>query len=266
MEQIADYQIVESLGKGNNGEFFLAIPPARLPVDADRVALKVIAANTTDDAFRRATRELRAFAAVTSPYLVTLYDAGQQSGIFYYSMEYFALGSLASPARPLTRDETLRAVAHAAHAAHTLHEAGIAHRGIKPANILVHEDGAKLSDLGLAQVLAPGLTVTGIGGTGAVEYIDPVIIRGGRASRASDIWSLGVTLHRVIAGTGVYGELPDDDPLLAVRKLLTAEPEIDPGLDAQVAQVVEPCLRMEPSERPGTAEDVAAQIEALLGV
>ena len=161
-----------------------------------------MAGQTQEDAFRRATRELRLFASVKSPFLVALYDAGQEGGRFFYAAEYLPLGSLASPAKPLDRGQTLRAVADAARAAHVLHEAGIAHRSIKPANILITETGGKLSDLGLAQVLAPGMTVTGMGPIGSVEYIDPAILSGERAGRPSDLWSLGVTLHRAITGTG----------------------------------------------------------------
>src|SRR5512143_297089 len=187
MDGIADYTFVRLLGEGNHGRFYLARPPGRLPVDADHVAVKVMDAATTDDAFRRATRELRAFAAVRSPYLVRLFDAGQQAGTFFYAMEYLPMGSLAAPARPLERGEVLRAVAQAALAAHDLHEAGLVHRDVKPGNVLVHEAGAKLSDLGLAQILAPGVTITGMGSVGSVEYLDPAILRGRRPSRSTDV-------------------------------------------------------------------------------
>src|SRR3954447_21921710 len=76
-----------------------------------------------------------------------------------YAMEHLPLGSLAAPARPLGRGEVLRAVAHAAHA---LHEGGLTHGDLKPANILLTENGAKLSNLGLARYLTPGATLTGM--------------------------------------------------------------------------------------------------------
>src|SRR3954447_10796044 len=131
MQGIADYEFIRSLGQGNHGEFHLAKRPARLPIDVEQVAVKVVG-GTGEDAFRRATRELKAFAVVQSPYLVTLYDAGQQGGIFYYSMEYLPSGSLAEPAGPLDVPAKLRAVACAAMAAQALHDAGIVHRDIKP--------------------------------------------------------------------------------------------------------------------------------------
>ncbi len=263
MERIADYTLLRSLGEGNYGEFFLAAPPDRLNVTSEYVAVKVLAARTSEDAFRRATKELRLFAAVQSPFLVTLFDAGQEGETFYYSMEYFPMGSLGSPSRPLSRDEVLRAVANAARAAHALHEAGIVHRDIKPGNIMLHENGAKLSDLGLAQLVQPGLTVTGMGPIGSVEFMDPGIMKGARASRASDIWSLGVTLHRGLTGRGLYGELADNEPLLVMRKVLSSSPTIDPTLEAGAAALVAVCLSPDPADRPPTAAVVAERIEAL---
>jgi serine/threonine protein kinase len=263
VDRIADYTIVRSLGEGNHGEFFLATPPSRLGLDAEFVAVKVLGGGSGDDVFRRTTRELRAFAAVRSPYLTTLYDAGQEGNRFFYSMPYFPLGSLAAPARPLDRPEILRAVNHASLAAHALHEAGIVHRGIKPANVLLNEDGAKLSDLGLAQVLAPGQTMTGMGPISSVEFLDPAILRGERASRASDVWSLGVTLHWALSGVGLYGPLPETDPLLGIRKVLSSTPQLSPRLSPPEAQVIAACLSPDPAERPHTSAELADRVTAL---
>jgi eukaryotic-like serine/threonine-protein kinase len=265
MDKIADYRLVRSLGGGSHGEFFLAEPPARLGLDAEYVAVKVMAGQTPDDAFRRATRELRLFAQVKSPYLVVLYDAGQEGGRFYYAMEYLPLGSLSAPARPLDRAETLRAVADACRAAHVLHEAGIAHRSIKPANILITEEGGgKLSDLGLASFLQPGMTVTGMGPIGSVEYLDPAILAGDRAGRSSDLWSIGVTLHRALTGEGVYGELPESEPLVAIRRVLSRDPVLSDRLTDDERALVEACLAPDAADRPATALDVAERIDALI--
>jgi eukaryotic-like serine/threonine-protein kinase len=264
MDKIADYRLVRSLGGGSHGEFFLAEPPTRLGLDAEYVAVKVMAGQTQDDAFRRATRELRLFAQVKSPHLVTLYDAGQEGGRFYYALEYLPLGSLAAPARPLDRAHTLRAVADACRAAHVLHEAGIAHRSIKPANILLTEEGGKLSDLGLAQVLQPGMTVTGMGPIGSVEYLDPAILAGERAGRSSDLWSIGVTLHRAITGEGVYGELPENEPLVAIRKVLSSDPVLSDRLSDDERALIEACLAADAADRPATALEVAERIDALI--
>lgn len=259
---IADYVFVRSLGQGNQGEFFLAVPPARLGVDAEFVAVKVLIGETSDDTFRRATRELRAFASVESPYLIKVYDAGQDAGRFFYCMAYFPRGALAAPATPLAPGEIRRAVAEAARAAHALHEGGIVHQGIKPKNILLGEDHAYLSDLGLAQLLAPGQTVTGLGPIGEVEYLDPAILLGKRGSRASDIWSLGATLHRALTGTSVYGELPAQ-PLLAIRTMLSRRPTLSPALSPAEAALIASCFAEDPADRPPTAQALAEAIEQL---
>ena len=263
MQGIADYRFVRPLGEGAHGTFFLAVPPPRLGLTAEHVAVKVLVGSTDEETVRRTTRELRAFASAASPYLVTLYDAGQQDGQFFYAMEYFPHGSLAAPAAPLTRPQVLVAVAQAARAAHALHEAGVVHRSIKPENVLLHPDGARLSDLGLAQALAPGQTVTGLGPIGTVEYIEPAILLGERGSRGSDIWSLGITLHRALTGKGVYGDLPASDPLLAVRTVLSSKPSLSPELDPRDAEVIARCLAPDAADRPATAEQLAVELERL---
>jgi serine/threonine protein kinase len=263
METIADFGLVESLGEGNHGQFFLAAPPPRLGVEADYVAIKVLVAPSTEDALRRASRELRAFASARSPHLVRLLDAGQDGHRFYYAMEYFPAGSLADPAEPLDRFAKLRAVTHASHADHALHEVGLVHRSIKPTNILLHAEGAKLSDLGLVQLLAPGQKVTSMGPISTVEYMDPAVLRGAPGSRATDIWSLGATLHRALTDEGVYGELPLGDPLLAITKVLAASPELSPRLSTPERDLIASCLDPAPERRPQTAREFAGAVEAL---
>lgn len=262
---VADYEIVRLLGEGNHGRFYLARPPARLDVAEEFVALKVFGDRVGEQAYERGVRELRAFAAVRSPYLVRVFDAVLEDS-FVYAMEYFPLGSLAAPARPL---DPLVALEHAARAAHALHEAGLAHGDIKPANILLAEDaenevGGRLSDLGLARFLNPGNTLTGMGRASSVEFTDPDLLAGSRPSRRTEVWALGATIQRAIAGTGLYGELPDSQPLLAIRKVLSSKPEVDEALPADVADLVRACLA-DGDARPATAEQVADGLARVRG-
>jgi serine/threonine protein kinase len=251
MNGIADYEFIRSLGKGNHGEFFVARKPARLPVDAELVAVKVLSGPTSEDIFRRATRELSAFAAVQSPQLVALYDAGQQGEAFYYAMEYLPDGSLGGAGHD--RATIIAAVADASRAAHALHEAGIVHRDIKPQNVLLHAGGGKLADLGLSQVLAPGVTITGMGSVTSIEYTDPALIQGAAPSRATDIFSLGATLHRALSGTGLYGELPEGDAMLALRRVFSQPPTVAPSLDQAAATLIGWAISPNAVDRPATA-------------
>ncbi|GAA4320574.1 serine/threonine-protein kinase [Klenkia terrae] len=260
---VADYPVVRLLGEGNNGRYYLARPPARLGLPDEYVTVKVFTGTHSEQAYERGVRELRAFAQVSSPYLVRVYDAVLEDS-FLYAMEWCPLGSLATPARPLARPEVLRAVADAGLALHALHEAGLTHGDVTPANVLVTETGGKLSDLGLSRVLAPGVTMTGMAGAASVEYVDPAILQGQRPSRGSEVFALGATLHRALTGVGLYGELPANEPLLAIRRVLAAEPVLGPGMSAEEAAVVQACLAPL-GQRPGTTAEVSELVRRMVG-
>ena len=264
---VADYEVVRLLGEGNHGRFWLARPPARLGLSEEFVALKVFGDRVGEQAYERGVRELRAFAAVRSPYLVRVFDAVLED-TFVYAMEYFPHGSLASPARALARADVVTALEHAARAAHALHEAGLAHGDIKPGNVLLAGSvdhaptGGRLSDLGLARYLTPGNTLTGMGRASSVEFTDPDLLAGARPSRRTEVWALGATIHRALSGAGLHGDLPDTQPLLAIRRVLSGAPQVHPSLAPAEAALVRACLA-EGTARLATAEQVADGLAAL---
>jgi serine/threonine protein kinase len=107
------------------------------------------------------------------------------------------------------------------------------------------------------------MVFTGMGQLG-LEYTDPAILVGGEASRATDIWSLGATLHKALTGTSVYGALPTNEPLLLVRAILAAQASPHESLEPAVAEIVAACTDQNVSRRPGTAADVAGALRALV--
>jgi serine/threonine protein kinase len=256
MNRLADFVIERPLGHTNYGELYLARPPARLALPDEYVVLKVLDQRNSEANLRRLLRELRAFAATASDDVVHVYEAGQDRDVLFYVRRHYPDGTLLVPATELSRDELVGVVADAARAAHALHEAGIAHRDIRPEHI--HLDGrrGKLGELGLAQVLAPGQSVTGLGETAAAEYLDPTLLLGGEGTRGTDIWALGVTLHRAVAGVSVHPGLPSGDQLGAFRWLLAKPPVIDPGLPARIADIVARCIAPA-AERYSTAAALA---------
>ena len=260
MTGIADYEFTQLLGEGSHGSFWLARSPARLNLSVDQVAVKTLIHNATDADFDRLSDELRHYASVAAEELVPLYDVGQQGGVLYYAGQYFADGSLAQPARPFTRASVLSALADAATAAHALHEAGLAHRGIKPGNILIDGNRAKLGDIGLTHVLNPGQTVTGLDHIGSIEYLAPELIQGQAATRATDIWALGATMHKVLTGRPIYPDVPDGSLLQALRFLLSEQPTLNETLREDERDLIAKTLSADPVDRPQTAIEFAHQV------
>ena len=266
MRGIAGYDFVWRLGKGSHGEFFMARRPEWLPVDAKYVTVKVVNGNgeagPADDAARQATHELGVFATVRSPYLVTLYDAGQQAGTLYYSMEFLPAARPLGSSRDLRRrTRLLKALADAARAVQALHDAGMVHRDIKPGNVLLTAEGGKLADLGLVQTVSAGTELTRMGEPHSAEFVDPSVLRGEEPAPAGDIWSLGASIHYLVAGVGLYGDLPVHDPLLTLRTVLGSRPRIAEGVDPAAAELIRACVGAQDG-RP-TAAEVADRLESL---
>jgi serine/threonine protein kinase len=265
---IADYEVLRVLGEGPTARCYLARPPTRNGAVADaaeQVAVKVFTTLVTEPTFDRAVRELRAVAAVGSPHVAQVFDAVLKKH-FAYVMEYFPLGSLAQPARPPARVEILMALEHAARGAHALHEAGIAHGGIHPGNVMLVEEaggmiGGRLSDPALSQALTPGAVVPGAGRSGVLEFRDPDLLAGASPSRRTEVWALGATIHRTLSGAGLYGELPGH-PLGAIRELRTTRPQVRPGLEPAEGELVRDCIADGPA-RLRTAAEVADRLAAL---
>jgi serine/threonine protein kinase len=216
------------------------------------VAVKVLSGESTVDTFRAATRRLVTFAAVASPGLVPLYDAGQHDGVFYFSMRYLPGGSLATPADPVSPMAALRAVAGVARAAAALHAAGVVHGAIAPGNVLLDGDGPLLADPDLAQIFLPGVLSTGAGPLAAVEFRDPRRLLGEAPAPHHDVWSLGLLLHWALTGRARFDPAGAADGLAALRGVLAAAPELDPGCPPRLAELIAQCLGR-PEERPDAA-------------
>lgn len=258
---LGDYVVVRPFREGGHGRFFLATPPARLGL-TDDVVVKVVP-GSSEAGFRRFTRELKLFSRVESPHLVTLYDAGQHEDHFFYSMEWCTGGTLEAPTEPLDKAAALRAVADAARAVHALHEAGIAHRDVRPGNILLRSNGsACLGDLGLAQ-LGSG-SVTSMAPMASIGFVDPKLIMGDSASRASDIYSLGAVLHWALTGQTVHAGLDDTDPMMAIRSVLRHPAHVQRDhLTSNEADLITACIADNIEARPATALELVTLIESL---
>jgi serine/threonine protein kinase len=261
VNSFADYELVDQLQPGNHGTFYLARPPARLNHPEELVALKILDRHATDNEFKRMAAELQLLLELQHPHLVDILDAGHEDGRLYYTTRYYRDGSLPlGPASDLAAVATQ--VADAAEAAHALHEVGVAHRDIKPSNILLAGGRGHLSDLGVANYADANFTTTGSSPVGTLAYADPLLIHGDPAGRASDIWSLGATLHAAVVGYSVLGDIPDAHLAGAIEYVLSAVATVSPSCPPPLAAIVAKATHVERPERFLTGEEMAYELRA----
>src|SRR5687767_9684553 len=207
--RIGPYRILRELGHGGMGTVYLA---ARADEQFHkRVALKVIRSGADSaEVVRHFKRERQILASLDHPNIAHLLDGGTtDDGLPYFVMEYIQ-------GQPVDRycdnvrstvAQRLQLFRHVCSAVHYAHQNLVVHRDIKPSNILVTAEGIpKLLDFGIAKLLTPELSVQTTGETSIAlrlmtpDYASPEQVRGETITTASDIYSLGVLLYRLLTG------------------------------------------------------------------
>jgi hypothetical protein len=205
-DEFAGYRIERSLGRGGMGVLYLAIEPG---LDR-RVALKLIAPEAAaDEVFaRRFAEESRIAASIEHPNVVPIYAAGEEGGVPFIAMRYVSGSDLSKRLARQGRIDPAEAVALIAQVGNGLdaiHAAGLVHRDVKPANVLLSgsggEDHAYITDFGVARNVATesGLTQTGRF-VGTLDYVAPEQISGGAVDARADVYALGCLLFKLLTG------------------------------------------------------------------
>lgn len=199
---IGPYFIESRLGSGGMGTVYLG----RHKETGEFAAVKVLPASMArEDGFvARFDREIAAMQQLKNPHIVQFLESGKADESYYYAMEYVEGGTLADRLEKEGRipwREVIQLGVQICTALKSAHNAGVIHRDLKPSNLLLTRDGQiKLTDFGVAQVFAGGrLTVTG-GILGTAEYMSPEQARGKRATKQSDIYSLGAVMYVMLTG------------------------------------------------------------------
>lgn len=254
-DSLGPYTLESVLGEGAIGVVFRAKRKQDDVVVALKVLKKLLSQN---EIYRqRFSREARVAQEVRNPHLVPILEAGEALGYHYLAVGYVEGGSLADHLKAegrLTVDECVRLAAEVASGLDALHAHDIVHRDVKPSNVMLDVSGrAALTDFGLAK--GPAYTVLTKPGQvmGTLDYIAPELIRGERASPASDLYALGCVVYECLAGAPPYGDrrlfevavahLEDEPPDASLRT------EVPPAL----AEVVQQAMAKDPNARPRTA-------------
>ena len=204
---LSQYKILEEVGRGGMGVVYKA-----RDTKLDRfVALKFLPPYLTQDlaARDRFVREAKAAAAIEHNHICTIHDIAEtEDGQTYIVMSYYSGMALSERIAkgPIPVEDALRIAHQTASALAAAHAGGIAHRDIKPGNLILTEGGdVMLVDFGLAK-LAGQVDLTKSRSTvGTAAYMSPEQIRGESVDHRSDLWSLGVVLYEMIAGKRPFG-------------------------------------------------------------
>jgi serine/threonine-protein kinase len=226
------------------------------------VAVKVMRPQgPEDDAFLERFRdEARGSASLHHPNIASVFDYGEEHGTAYLVMELVPGRTLGDIIRDsdggMPAGEVRSLLGQAALALSAAHEAGVVHRDVKPANIIVTPEGqAKLTDFGIARVGdGSGHTLTGEV-LGTPDYISPEQALGEPATAASDIYSLGVVAHEMITGRKPFDM--GTPVATAIAQVNDAPPELPSTVPLDLREVVDACLAKAASDRPADARTVA---------
>ncbi|HRJ75243.1 MAG TPA: serine/threonine-protein kinase, partial [Anaerolineales bacterium] len=258
-QTLGSYRIINEIGAGGMASVYKAYQASM-----DRnVAIKVLPKQLaeSDEFVKRFQQEARTIAKLEHPYILPVFDYGEENGTTYFVMRYLEAGTLKDKiqAGPLSLKEIDRIFTQLADALGYAHAQGVVHRDLKPANTLVDANGNLfLTDFGIAKLLesaSPRLTQTdAILGTPA--YISPEQAAALDVDQRSDIYSLGIILYEMVTGRVPFTA---DTPLAVILKHLQdplpLPSKVKPDISPAIEQVILKSLAKDPDDRFATTED-----------
>jgi predicted ATPase len=274
--KLGPYEIVAAIGAGGMGEVYRALD-TRLERS---VAIKILPAafSADNERLQRFEREARLASALNHPNIVTIYELGQDSSTHYIAMELVegkTVGELLA-AGPLPIRNAIEIGAQVAEGLAKAHEAGIAHRDLKPGNLMVSRDGlVKILDFGLAKLAPPSSELDETRNispwdtqpgqmVGTLQYMSPEQASGGRADFRSDQFSFGLVLYEMVAGKHPFKRSTSAETVVAILRE-QAESVAVRNLDAPapLCWAIGRCLAKEPDKRYVSTRDLARELVAI---
>ncbi len=252
------FTILEEINRGSMGIIF----KARDKILDEIVVLKVLNDYLCSDpaAVERFKREARAAKRLSHPHIVRIHDMFQNKQKLFLSMEYIDgtdLKRILSDENSLSEDRILHYFFQICDALGYAHRLGIVHRDIKPANIMITKNNAvKITDFGIAKILrSEDATKSGTAIIGTPLYMAPEQITGEQVTLASDIYSLGIMLYELVAGTPPFylGNIE-------YHHLHTAPPPLPSHVSSRLGRIIMKCIEKNPKQRYARIEDVLVDL------
>src|SRR6266566_2765827 len=250
------YEIVGELGRGAMGVVYKAVDP----VIGRAVAVKAIRLSeegtglSRPELLTRFQTEARAASLLTHPNIVVVFDAGEEEGLYYITMELVegkSLQALLDDGHGFPLPRTLRIMEQTCSALQFAHERNVVHRDIKPANLmLTADDTVKVTDFGTAKILQFGTVQQTAHVMGTPSYMSPEQVKGRAVDGRSDIFSLGVMLYEMVTGEKPF---PGQNITTVIYKIVNEEPvpprQINPSIHSGISAIVMRALEKEPDQR-----------------
>src|SRR5215475_10968110 len=262
------YEITGEIGRGAMGVVYRANDP----FIGRTVAVKTLQISeqgtglTREELLNRFQTESRAAGLLTHPNIVVVYDAGEEEGLFFITMELVEGKSLqalldARQSFPLPR--VLRLMEQTCSALQFAHERNVVHRDIKPANLmLTPDDTVKVTDFGTAKILQFGTVQQTAHVMGTHSYMSPEQVKGRVVDGRSDIFSLGVVLYEMITGEKPF---PGQSITTVIYKIVNEDPvpprTIDPTIHNGLSTVVMKALAKDPSARYQSCKEMLEDLK-----
>jgi len=259
-KKLGKYRIISKIGQGG-----MAIVYKATDTTLQRaVALKVMLPHLATDAgfVKRFQHEAITAVNLKHPHIVTIYEVGEQEGIYYIAMEYVpgrTLQQIIKQAGMLSLERTVKLFNQIADALTYAHHQGLIHRDIKPSNILVDaEDNVTLTDFGIAKAAQYVTVFTGPGRlVGTPQYMSPEHAEGRKLDHRSDIYALGVVLYEMLAGKVPFsGKTPTPILYAHVYKKPPSPRHVNPKIPKLAEKVILKAL----AKRPGTRYQSAVEM------
>jgi serine/threonine-protein kinase len=250
------YEIVGEVGRGAMGVVYKAVDP----VIGRTVAVKTIRLSeagtglTRPELLTRFQTEARAAGLLTHPNIVVVYDAGEEDGLYYITMEMVegkSMQALLDEGQRFSLPRVLRIMEQTCSALQFAHERHVVHRDIKPANLmLTADDTVKVTDFGTAKILQFGTVQQTTHVMGTPSYMSPEQVKGRAVDGRSDIFSLGVMLYEMVTNEKPF---PGQSITTVIYKIVNEDPvppqQLDPSIHPGISAVIMKALVKEPENR-----------------